>query len=152
MLKSSDECTKAIAYLHKTIGPATESILKDAEMARQWFTSLSSELRVLGFTNAGDTENIRRIVNVLIKPGTTGALWIQGAREVITNLDTLKTSFIGTFCPASSKFDAQAELHTLEWKEGEETLELYFNRYADTIYRAFNKRGEEAEKGRGEGI
>lgn len=146
MAKSADECTKAISYLHKTIGPATESILKDAEMSRHWMSTLSSELQVLGFTHAEDAKNIQRIVNALVKPGTTGALWIQGAKEGITNLDTLKTSFIGTFCPASSKFDAQAELHTLQWKEGEETLELYFNRYADTIYRAFNKKGEEAEK------
>lgn len=144
--KSIDECTKTIGQIVKVFGPLTDDILKDSEKCKQYINNLTTELQLLGYTHADDANNIRRIITALSKPGTASALWIEGARESITSIETLKASFIGTFCPASAEFDAQAELLNLMWKQDEETLEYYFNRYVNLIYRAYKDSGAAAEK------
>lgn len=144
--KSVDECTKTIGQLVKVFGVLTDDILKDSEKCKQYMNNLSSELQILGYTDPEDANNIRRIIAALSKPGTASALWIEGARESIIDIATLKSSFLSTFCPASAEFDAQAELLHLTWRQEDETLEYYFNRYVNLIYRAYKDRGADAEK------
>lgn len=144
--KSIDECTKTIGQIVKVFGPLTDDILRDSEKCKQYINNLTTELELLGYTHPDDANNLRRIITALSKPGTASALWIEGARATITSIATLKASFIGTFCPASAEFDAQAELLNLMWKQDEETLEYYFNRYVNLIYRAYKDSGADAEK------
>lgn len=145
--KTSEECMKFINYAIKVIGLFDDKSSSDPETNRQWIQKLRDELRYAGFTDEADAENLRRIASALMKPGTSGSLWIQSAGPVITDIDSLVTSFTGTFCPSSSAFDAQAALQSLCFGQyGEETLEVYFNRYVNLIHRAYGESDAAAQK------